>query len=270
MRLWMLTGLLASGCAAHFPMPMTATDLARYRSGPALVAYLGQPDASPTVCDLRARSPHLPAVTDEVRASLFEGLVRGQVGPALWRRCVDALVKGLPRSEAPAVFDELARAYRKLLTDSDLEENPSLSERLAALHRFYLERPTGLDADPEVIAPLFEELRSALAKGKLGAVAARFGQELVATLDVERGEWQGHAVDAALMDALAASGNEMTLTRFAERLPSPSCGRRRAGASSACTSRSRLFRRCATTPPPSRRPWRARATIACRSTSTRS
>jgi hypothetical protein len=64
------------------------------------------------------------------------------------------------------------------------------------------------------------EVRTALAKGKLGPVATHFGQELVSTVDVEQGRWQGHAVDPAMMDALAASGNEMTLTRFEERLPS--------------------------------------------------
>jgi hypothetical protein len=36
---------------------------------------------------------------------------------------------------------------------------------------------------------------------------------------VEAGSWQGHPVDVAMMDRLAAAGNEMTLRRFAERLP---------------------------------------------------
>jgi hypothetical protein len=221
MRRWALVGFLVCGCAPQFPSPMTAAQLVQYNSGPALVAYLAQSDASPTVCDLHALSPHVPRMTADLRAALVDGMVEGKINPVLWRRCAEVLLERLPRDEIPPLFDELERAYRKILADSDLERNPSLAGRLATLHRFYLERPAGLDGNPSVRETLSEEIRTALAKGKLGPVAAHFGQELVATFDVESGRWQGRAVDAAMMDELAASGNEMTLTRFVERLPSP-------------------------------------------------
>jgi len=60
MRTWALVGFLVCGCAPQFPSPMTAAQLVQYNSGPALVAYLAQSDASPTVCDLHALSPHVP------------------------------------------------------------------------------------------------------------------------------------------------------------------------------------------------------------------
>ena len=66
---------MAAGCAAQLPLPMTAAEFVGYHSGPALVAYLGQPDASPTVCDLRARGPHVPAYTADIRAALIDGFV---------------------------------------------------------------------------------------------------------------------------------------------------------------------------------------------------
>ncbi len=220
MRTWALIGFLVCGCGAHFPVPMTAGQLAQVDSGPALVAYLAQSDASPIVCDLRARGPHIQEMNPDIRSSLLNGLVEGKIDPILWRRCVDVLLKRLPRDEVPPWFDDVGRAYRKMLTDSDLEKSPALSERLATLHRLYLERPAGLDGNPQVREPLLEELRAALTKGKLGPVASHFGQELVATIDVENGRWQGRVVDTAMMDALAGSGNEMTLSRFVERLPS--------------------------------------------------
>ncbi|HJX62863.1 MAG TPA: hypothetical protein VJ860_02810, partial [Polyangia bacterium] len=156
-----------------------------------------------------------------MRAALVDGMMEGKINPVLWRRCIDVLLERLPRDEIPPLFDELEHAYRKTLADSDLERNFSLAGRLATLHRLYLDRPAGLDGNANACAPWLDELRTALAQGKLGPVAAHFAQERVATSDVETGRWQGRAVDTAMMDALAASGNEMTLSRFVERLPSP-------------------------------------------------
>jgi hypothetical protein len=220
MRIGVLLGFLVCGCAQQFPLPMTAAQLIQYDSGPALLAYLAQSDASPTVCDLHARGPHLAGMTADVRTALVGGLADGKVNPVLWRRCVDVLLKRLPQDGVSPLFDDVGHAYRRILADSDVERDPSLAERLATLHRLYLERPSGLDAHASVRESLVAEVRTALAKGKLGPVATHFGQELVATVDVEHGRWQGRAVDPVMMDALAESGNEMTLTRFAERLPS--------------------------------------------------
>jgi len=57
---------------------MTAAELAAHDSGPALVAYLGQPDASPAMCDLRMRGPRISGPNATVRAALVGGLVDGQ------------------------------------------------------------------------------------------------------------------------------------------------------------------------------------------------
>ena len=218
-RFTLLTVVALAGCAAPLPLPMTAGQLTRYDSGPALVAYLGQRDASPVVCDLRARGPHLTALTPEVRDALVDGLVEGRIEPALWRRCVEGLVKGLAHEEAASLSDALARADRSLLAKPALQSDPALAERVATLQQLYLDRRDGFDGHPSVVAPLFDELREAVAHEALGPVATRFAHELLTTLDVEHGRWQGRPVDVALMDALAANGNEMTLTRFAERLP---------------------------------------------------
>ncbi|HLK92034.1 MAG TPA: hypothetical protein VKZ18_19235 [Polyangia bacterium] len=225
MRLPLLASLvvvgMTGGCATRFPLPMTAAELVRYDSGPALIAYLGQPDASTAVCDLRAQGPHVPAFTPDIRRALIDGLVDGKITAPLWRRCVEVALKGLPADQVPWMFDDVMRSYGKQLNDSDVETDPALADRVATMQRLYIDRRPDLDGHPTVLAPLFDELRGKLAKNKLGPVAKAFATELIATVDVEHGAWQGHPVDLPLMDTLAAAGNEMTLTRFAERLPTP-------------------------------------------------
>lgn len=220
-----LCAVLVGGCATRFPLPMTAAELVRYDSGPALVAYLGQPDASPAICDLRAQGPHVPAWTAPLRASLIDGFVDGKIEPQLWRRCLAVALKGLPAKEVPAMFDDLLAAYGRLLDDADLQTDPARAERAFILQRLYLDRAPGLDADPQALASLLDRLRRAMAKNKLGTVARNLAVELLSSVDVEHGNWQGQRVDVPMLDALGAAGNEMTLTRFAERLPDPALRR---------------------------------------------
>jgi len=211
--------LVAAGCGGHFPLPMTANEFAQDGSGPALVAYLGQPDASPTVCDLRAQGPHVRSFTPDLRAALVNGLVDESITPGLWRRCTDAAFASLPPEQVPWMFDDVMHAYFTMLKDADLQTDPALAERVASVQRLYLERRPGQDGHPSGLEPIFDELRGALAKHHLAPVARSFAQDLIASVDVEHGTWQGQPVDVAMMDALAAAGNEMTLRRFAERLP---------------------------------------------------
>src|SRR5258708_37345072 len=135
---------MAAGCAAGLPLPMTAAELARYDSGPALVAYLGQPDTSPTVCDLRARGPHVAAFTADIRRALIDGFVDGKIDAVLWRRCVEVALKGLPAAQAPSMLADVMLSYRKLLKDSDLQTDPAFAQRVATVQRLYVERPFGL------------------------------------------------------------------------------------------------------------------------------
>jgi hypothetical protein len=83
----------------------------------------------------------------------------------------------------------------------------------------YLERRADQGGHTTILAPIFADLRAALAKHELAPIARSFAEELIASVDVEQGNWQGHPVDVPMMDGLAAAGNEMTLRRFAERLP---------------------------------------------------
>ena len=213
--------LVAGGCVPVFPMPMTATQFAQANSGAALVAYLGQPDAGPSVCDLANRGPHLTLVNAETLELLGDGLREGRVKPELWRRCIEALLKGLQRPEAVGLMDVMGTTYRALLRDGDFEQNPLLQKRLAVLHEMFLERPNGLSAHPALMDGWLSELDQAIERERLGPIAMTYGKDLLATVDLEQGLWRGKPVREAALDALQAMGNEKLLRRFAARLPDP-------------------------------------------------
>ena len=210
-----LAGVLLAGCASHYAMPMTAGDVEGIDSGPALVAYLGQPDASPAVCDARATGPSV-RITPAIRNALIDGLVDGSIEPSLWRRCVEVGLEGMSLADRRATFDAALRAYRDLLVDRDIGQDPARVARAAAIHRLYLERTPGTGAsNDDVLRDLHGHA------GVLAPVAWSFVVDLLAEAEVERGTWNGVPIDVAMMDALAAGGNELTLSRFARRLPDP-------------------------------------------------
>src|SRR5262245_5575864 len=122
---------LLAGCRQHFPLPFTSADLASYNTGAALTHYLAQPDASPAVCDPRVNGPHLSKVDDDDATDIVDGLVSGRIAPALWKRCAQGLVKGLPPRDASRFLDAQGRAYRALLRDSDLDAAARKQEALS-------------------------------------------------------------------------------------------------------------------------------------------
>ncbi|HJZ88745.1 MAG TPA: hypothetical protein VKN99_26420 [Polyangia bacterium] len=213
--------VLASGCVEHFAMPMTASQLAQSPSGAALVAYLGQPDASATVCDLDAAGAHLTIADQDVRAALVDGLAAGRVEPPIWRSCVDAILRTADRESAASLLDAIGRSYRKLLADSHFERDPAMQARVAAMHEVYLERTNGVAPHDRVMSELLADLRQALDKRRLGPIAVRYGADLLATVDLERGNLRGRPVDVAVLDQLLAAGDEGQLRRCGQRLPDP-------------------------------------------------
>ncbi|HEY3357086.1 MAG TPA: hypothetical protein VGQ83_27800, partial [Polyangia bacterium] len=217
----LLLALGSVGCAGQLPLPLTASQLEARPSGAALVAYLGQPDASPAVCDVRAHGPHVAALTPEQRTALVRSLGDGRVEAGVWRRCVELLLRHGPREDAAALMDAIGGSYRTLLKRAELEQSPALQQRLEAMQRLYLERRNGIDGHPAVLGELFADLRRALAARRLGPTATRFGQKLIAAVDLEQGRWAGRPVDVTVLDGLLAAHDEKTLLLFARRLPAP-------------------------------------------------
>lgn len=213
-------GLAMGGCAPPFPKPMIGLDLARFDPGKALVAYLGQTDASPAVCDLDAKPPYLTHFDQGVATSLVEGLVLGHVNPELWRRCTDTVLDGASPEEAAVLLDAVAGGYQAVIEDRDLETSLALQLRATTLQKAYVERPTGVDPHPSQLASIVDELRRKVESSRTGTVATRFARELLAIIDLEQGRYGGRPVDVGLLDDLARRRDEALLRRFADRLPS--------------------------------------------------
>jgi hypothetical protein len=172
-----------------------------------------------TACDARASGPHLASFDKTALGSLIDGSTGGRIDPGLWRRCIDGALDGASRAEAALLVDALGRGYRSLVEESDLETTPAVQGRLSTLQALYIERPNGLDGHPDVVGPIFAEIRKALDAHKLGPVAAGVASELLAIVDLERGLYGGRPVDVALLDQLYARRDERLLRRFDDRLP---------------------------------------------------
>src|SRR5262252_10986811 len=184
-----LVALLTFGCAESLPHPMTANDIAGHDPGPALVAYLAQPDASATICNANARGPHVTTLDGDVRKTLINGLTDGTIAPDAWLACTNEIVRSAPPEAASSLLDDIGRAYRGLIKDSKLETSPTLQARLGAMQKLYLDRKNGTFGKTNILEPMFADLKRALDAHRLGPVATRFGTELLAAVNLEHGQW---------------------------------------------------------------------------------
>lgn len=208
------------GCAAKgYPLPMTAAELSGYGEAAALVAYLSQPAASASVCDLHAQGPHLSRLDDDTRKALDGGLRDGKIAPGLWSRCMAALLQAADPRTATALVDDVLQAALDTIHDPHLEFDAGLQARVDALQQVYLERGAGLAATPDTVDRGLSLLQRDVDRKGLGPVGQRRAEDLLAMLNLERAQWQGHPMDAQVMDALQEAGDERTLRWAIARLP---------------------------------------------------
>ena len=118
-----------------------------------------------------------------------------------------------------SLMDDIGHRYKKVLLDSELDASPERQARLTSMQELYVDRDNGLDGHAAVLAPMFDDLRNAVAKKRLGPTATRFATELLAVVDLERGIYEGRPVDVAAIDQIYAAKNERELEVFAQRLP---------------------------------------------------
>jgi hypothetical protein len=200
-------------------MPMTAGQLAHEKNDGALVAYLSQRDASPAVCDLGARGPHVQALDADARDELMDGLRDGRVSPTVWRDCADRLINSVDRDDAASLFDAIARFYEEILIDARVEYSEELRGRLSGMHTLLLDRRTDVGPHPTVMTALFADVTDAVDAHRLGPVGTRYATELISDLEMQRGTRGGQPVDVAMLDRIFHSGDETALRRYALRLP---------------------------------------------------
>jgi hypothetical protein len=200
---------------------LTAADVVSFNSASTLVSYLAQRDASPALCDLRSTGPHVSRFEDNTAVALVRGLTAGEIPPGTWLPCVGAALNHGSRSDAGHLIDAIGDGYRALATERAIETSPALQARIAALQSVYIERPSGQDGDPIVMARIFDKLRELYLGGRFGRVASNLVGELLGVADLEQGRYGGSPVDAAAIDAIAARKDANLLHRFADRLPLP-------------------------------------------------
>ena len=216
-----LAALCASSCGRRLPTPFTADEMAKVGTGEALVHYLHQPGATAAVCAPRSAGPHLRDARREDFADLAEALRDGAVRPELWQRCAMLMLEGLPPDDAATLLDEMAHVYRRLLSASDVESDPAAKAKVEAVHRAFLHRPAGTAPREAAILADVTKLREALALGRLGASATRYGSEVLETIELDHGHWKGQRLTTAALDEMAAQKDEALLRRVAARVPDP-------------------------------------------------
>lgn len=214
LRLTALAAIACAACAPRFQLPMTREELAGRDGLPALLAYLGQPDASPAACE--AGGAGLPG-PGEVGQALVEALVAGKVAPGVFEPCAALLLSRLDAAGAAALAGRVLRAEAGLLADAGLGGEPAMQERLAALHRTYLGRPPAA-LPAQVADDALREVRERLASAGLAPLARRTAGELAEAIELERGTWRGLPVDGDLLLGLGRQ-DEALLERCALRLP---------------------------------------------------
>jgi hypothetical protein len=230
--------LSALGCAGpRFQLPMTSEELAGQPATAALVAYLGQPGASPGVCD----PAEAPALRDgrDLAPALVDGLLRGPIAPDRWAACA-ALALAAPGPSRDDLALRILRAELALLTGGRrtvAPEEPWHGGKLheaaaplaelagddlaaaAALREAYAGRPPNAPVPRAELVSAAASLQARLPAMTGGRRAA--AQAFLAALDAERGTWRGQPVDAPALDGLAAAADEAALSTLARRLPDP-------------------------------------------------
>lgn len=127
-------GIATIGCGARLASPMTANELVREPSGDALVHYLAQPDASPSVCDPLSSTPHVRRLDEDASEELVAALVDGVVEPAIWGNCVERMVANGPARTWVRSSSSWPKPYRGVLTSGAVERDPVVQSRLSVMH----------------------------------------------------------------------------------------------------------------------------------------
>ncbi|HET7825945.1 MAG TPA: hypothetical protein VFK90_11460, partial [Anaeromyxobacter sp.] len=211
---------LASACAARtYRVPMSAAELSARREPEALVAYLTQPDASPSVCDPRSTGPRFSHLGADARRALFDAFRAGKIAPPTWRDCASAVLRGPEAASSSAFAAEVLQAALAAIEDGDLEVDGGAQARLDVLQQVYAQRPSSVAVRSSLADERGAALRRDLASRRLGPAARSRAADLSTLLDLERGRFQGGALDAGALEAMAAAGDERTLRWAAARGP---------------------------------------------------
>ena len=180
----------------------------------ALVHYLRQPGATAAVCDRTSKGPRFTGSSAADFAALSGALIDGEVRSELWQRCAMLLLESADAEVAASLLDELAHAYRRLLSVGAIEQDGG-SGALARVASGAAVQAARDRAARRRGGSRHWALRQALEQGALGPFASEQGRELLVSIDLEHGLWKGKPLTQANLDELAATENEQMSTHRA-------------------------------------------------------
>jgi hypothetical protein len=217
---WVLVVPLVAvtGCAtASSGRPVHWRALVVTQSPADAVGVFSQATASADLCDARVGNDLLAA--NDLAEALLDTFVEGGLVADVFAECLRRALLTLAAPDGVVLLNRLVLASERLLGHPRLEDHERLSVRLALLRDVWLERPRWLQPSDPVRRPRVQWLERAVKTQALRGHALAFARAVLDGEAMERGEYQGAAVDESLLERLEQHREEVTLRRMARRLP---------------------------------------------------
>ncbi|MDX2014124.1 MAG: hypothetical protein SFW67_28255 [Myxococcaceae bacterium] len=218
MRWLLLVPAVLTGCVTATPArPVHWRHLVSSQSPADAVSYFSQATASADLCDARVGNDLLAA--NDLAEALLETFAEGGLVASVFAECLRRALLTMDPGDGVVLLNRLVLASERLLQHPRLQENERLSARLALLRDVWLERPRWLQPSEPMRRPRVQWLERAVASQALQGHALTFARAVLEGEALERGEYEGAAVDSAVLDRLERDRQDVTLRRMARRLP---------------------------------------------------
>lgn len=199
------------GCATSGPyMRAELAHDSRKRPARAVVRYLAQANADPSVCR-PGREQAIAWVDANVVESVAEALEDGDVAAQAAARCLTLMLASLPPTQQGEAFDAVAEVYADVL-----HESPPASERARVLHELVVRSELAAH-HPRTLQRLAEQL--AADADELAPPARALASEVALAEEARAGRFHGQP---ATLERLVTISRERDLELLATWLPSAS------------------------------------------------
>jgi hypothetical protein len=202
----------------NFSLPLPAAQVTQYNSGDAVVSYLRQRDADPSICDPVANGPHVVLQSDRDLEDLVDGIGRG-ARPGKWAECIHRMLGKMPDPAAAVLLDRVLHQYVQRIAYPNLEGDAPIMQQLEILRRVYTDRQPGKDPSEAGRNTTLLMLRQ-LDESTLSPFGRQARDAALTVLYLERGLLpDGRPVTIENLDELVSMQAEEELRIYARRIP---------------------------------------------------
>ncbi|RLB44559.1 MAG: hypothetical protein DRJ42_31450 [Deltaproteobacteria bacterium] len=199
-------------------LPLPAARVQQLNDGDAVVSYLRQRDADPSVCNPTASGPHVVFTDPRHFEDLVDGIGRG-ARPDKWADCMHEMLGKVQAPDAAVLLGRLLEQYVLRIAYANLEDDPAVMEQLEVIRRVYSERQPGRDATPARRRATLTALRE-LDEEALSPFRRKVRDAALLVLYLEEGMLpDGRRVNIESLDELVAVGAEDELLIYSRRIP---------------------------------------------------